>query len=146
MKKIALSLLLTILCLTNFSCTDHYIPERPAVVETLPFQWVPMRVSEGRSVPLSWNLQFSDLGTYAIEEYGIVYSSRVYGNEAPVSEEPAIGDLNSTTIPFSAPVVVDEFITELQDITEFESLYYRAYAKLAGGRIVYGEVLESHLD
>jgi hypothetical protein len=146
MKKIALSVLLTILFLTNFSCTDHYIPERPAVVETLPFEWAPARVSEGWNSHLFWNLQFSDLGTHAIEEYGIVYSSLVYGSEEPVSEEPSIDDVYSSTIPFSSTVVVDETITEFHKISGFESLYYRAYAKLAGGRVVYGEILESHLD
>lgn len=150
MKKIISSLTLVFLLISIVSCSDHPLPERDPIIVTQYFMEIPTRVAEGRDRYLEWALNFDDLGTVGITEYGIVYSST--DGSSDVSDTPSITDslssrsLSSGTIPFSAPIEVDVILTEAHGIPSFSSIYYRAYAKLVGGRVIYGEVFEQHMD
>lgn len=141
MKKIAIALVLAITLFANFSCSDHEIPLDPPIIETLTYNLIPTRVAEGRDVVLQWWLRFETLGTIPITEYGIVYNAGIEGETVGVT--PLVTDSLSKEIPFSDVAVVDDGIFEIHGINAFEIIYYRAYAKLNNGQVIYGDIFSN---
>jgi hypothetical protein len=114
------------LLFANFSCEDHVVPVREAQIKT------ESHVDLGTGV-WDFKLSITDLGNVPITEYGIVYvTSALPAPLTPTVSDtkiifPLVTTLGLKTRPALRPVGIQ--------------LYYRAYAILENGSIVYGETI-----
>ena len=146
MKKISLSFFLVLLSLFlgSFSCEDHVVPEPQ--VQTLPLTALPQpsRVSTPVGYPHKFYLKFPALGNSVVDEYGTVYSVDTDNEQMPVNVAPTIGGANCLVKMFGPPPVpvVSVEYNAIDYLPFFFTVYYRAYAKINGGGIIYGETLK----
>ncbi|WP_031528083.1 hypothetical protein [Dyadobacter crusticola] len=141
MKKISLQFaaLFTMLFLFSFSCEDHVVPETPEVLPVI--STLPMDISAGK---LNFKIAFQNLGNAQIGSYGVVYSTAFYDlslsyTKTPTIDyekqdftgSPALGNLSNSAAP--AP-------------EGFFAIFYRAYAMLSNGKVVYGDVMKFSPD
>jgi hypothetical protein len=143
MRRITLqfSLLLSALFLFAFSCQDHRDPEpmaEDARLKTLEI------TNPGQIInDLNFRMSFEKLGTRPISEYGLLLSFKS-SNSDEFSAIPTLADAYSSPLKFDQAASVGEH-TKLQKsvgFDDFKTLYYRAYAKLANGSVIYGETME----
>jgi hypothetical protein len=142
MKHHFLKSLIAVFLVTGlFSCMDHFVPETSPEIETLAFEFIPVRVSADEGQPLKWNLKFKSLGTAGIKEYGIVYLAA--GEDHLISNmTPALSNTDAKLIKFTDTAVADVKLQKTASIGSFSWVNYRAYAKLNNDDVVYGEVIK----
>lgn len=103
---------------------DHDLA--PLTIKTLPF-----------TTGLTFNVEATDLGSRPITEYGIVYTAYFRASPVPHTLQPTILD---TKIIFPEPMKLG--VNQLVYASDFFGgrtfFYYRAYAILEGGSVVYG--------
>lgn len=75
------------------------------------------------------NFIVNNVGTPAAIEYGICYS---FSNPTP--------DINSSLAVVTSPATGVNVAVNLSNLTANKTYYYRPYAKLASGQVVYGDV------
>lgn len=110
------------------ACTDHNMPGPPQL-ETL--------VTEMNChASFTFKLNVVESGNMHVVEYGIVYSGT-----APINPTPTV-DINTKTI-FSG-AFTDGSKTQLGNALCVPETYYRAYAILDGGTVVYGNIIHFH--
>ncbi len=83
----------------------------------------------------SVNFVVINSGSPAAIEYGICYSS---SNTTPV-----VDNSNSTVFPVATPAVGANTIVNLTTLTPNTKYYYRAYAKLTTGEVIYSSIVDS---
>ena len=128
MNKISLSLSLVMLFLVSFSCTDHDIPLVRPSLETENVNRGKTATSDG----LYFGVKWLDLGnSVSIVEFGNVYSKTVSG-EALKLGEPGVEKIVSPIAPVLGNVYFAKFFVVDSDY------YYRGYAKLGDGSVIYG--------
>jgi hypothetical protein len=119
----ALSITFIFFLFVTFSCTDHVSPSTELSIKTLPFE---LRV---------FKVQVDNLGAKAVTQYGIVYTvyPRGVGNH---NLDPTIND---NKIIFNTPIVlgVNRFNYAMDFLNGKTFFYYRAYAILEDGSVVY---------
>ncbi|WP_041616259.1 LamG-like jellyroll fold domain-containing protein [Spirosoma linguale] len=76
------------------------------------------------------NFIVSNLGNPAAYEFGIYYSSTT-----------STPDVNSPAAKVASPSVGNPIVITLNDLTPSKIYYYRAYARLSSGEIIYGPIL-----
>lgn len=143
MKRTSLhfSALLATLFLFAFSCQDHYVPEEPeepvaAKVVTLEIQNLP-EMGHYR-----YRVAFETLGNVPITEYGTLVTFKKSLNDNDYNPVPVVGNFDKKIL-FQAKPIVGEVSIDLDladEIAAYYEKYYRAYAVLANGSVVYGEV------
>jgi hypothetical protein len=149
MKKISLSFFLILLSifLGSFSCQDHVVPDPQ--ITTLPITKTqpPARLSGVVEYYYNFNLIFPELGNAVVEEYGVVYSYKG-SPQGTVNATPTIGGTDCLTRIFTYPAIpaVNQQYSAFKSLPYFYIIYYRAYAKLQGGGIIYGEILDEEMD
>ncbi|MEO6285703.1 MAG: hypothetical protein ABIN80_11625 [Dyadobacter sp.] len=119
-----LALVFTGLLFANFSCQDHVVPQKEAQIKT------ESRADLGTGV---WNyrLSITDLGNVPITEYGIVYVT----SALPAPLTPTVSD---TKIIF--PLITTLGLKTRPGLKPVgANIFYRAYAILENGSVVYGE-------
>lgn len=77
------------------------------------------------------NFMVSNPGNPAAVEYGIFYSSST-----------TTPDDKSSTVKVTSPAVNANVVVSLTDLTPNKTYYYRPYAKLPSGEIIYGPVMQ----
>lgn len=127
MKKFSAfrSTLFLVMVLLAFACTDHSMPGPPKL-ETLTTEM-------NCHASFTYKLNVVESGNMHVVEYGIVYSGT-----APLNPTPTV-DINSKTIFSDA--FTDGPKTQLGYSLCVPQTYYRAYAILDGGTVVYGNVI-----
>ena len=124
-----------------FSCQDHRDPEplaEDARLRTLEI------TNPGQIInDLNFRMSFEKLGARPITEYGVLLSFKAT-NSGEFSATPTLGNEFSSPLKFDGAASVGEHIKLQKSIgfDDFKTLYYRAYAKLGNGNIIYGETLE----
>ncbi|AKD56145.1 LamG-like jellyroll fold domain-containing protein [Spirosoma radiotolerans] len=78
----------------------------------------------------SINLVVQHLGNPAAIEYGIYYSSTTN-----------IPDVNSPSVKIVSPTAGANVVVNLNDLTSNKTYYYRSFARLASGEIIYGPIM-----
>ncbi|RZL00025.1 MAG: hypothetical protein EOO89_30725, partial [Pedobacter sp.] len=78
----------------------------------------------------SINLVVQHLGNPAAIEYGIYYSS--------TTNNP---DVNSPSVKVVSPTAGVNVVVNLNDLTANKTYYYRSFARLASGEIIYGPIM-----
>lgn len=142
MKRISLhfSALLATLFLFAFSCQDHYVPEEPEP-EALKIKTLEIESPTNGEYSLSkFGVVIEKLGNKSINEFGLVISIHWIGNN-DYKQAPTIND--QTLSIDKAPTLGEyTFIESSFERDEVVEVYYRAYAELADGQVVYGEILK----
>jgi hypothetical protein len=115
------------LLFANFSCEDHVVPVREAQIKTEGNAYV-------QGGPTLWELRlsFTELGNVPIIEYGVVTAT------SPIftpSFNPTVAD-SKVIFPLPATLGLKTRIA-IKPVAII--VYYRAYAILQNGTIVYGE-------
>jgi hypothetical protein len=128
----ALSFFLSIF-LMAFSCQDHVVPEVPEAPE---IQTLELNVGNNS---VTFSVVFNKVGEIPVTEYGILYKVTDFGSNGIIPTEADSKEVFSqaiTTAPISKQVSV---------VTDGNAISYRAYAKLANGATIFGEVKEGNL-
>lgn len=114
-----------VMLLMAFACTDHNMPGPPQL-ETL--------ITEMNcNASFTYKLNVKESGNMRVVEYGIVYSGT-----APINPTPTV-DINAKTIFSEA--FTDGPKTQLGYSLCVPETYYRAYAILENGTVVYGNII-----
>ncbi|MCE7066412.1 hypothetical protein [Dyadobacter sp. CY326] len=147
MKRITLqfSSLLAALFLFAFSCQDHRTPEpqQEPVAEDAQIRTLEI-TNPGQVInDLNFRMSFEKLGTRPISEYGVLLSFKST-NSDEFSANPTLADEYSSPLKFDNAAAVGEHIKLQKSVgfDDFKTLYYRAYAKLGDGKVIYGAALE----
>jgi hypothetical protein len=142
MKRISLqfSALLTALFLFAFSCQDHVVPEEPET-ETLKINTLNIESpTEGEyNIGRYW-VEIKALGSKPIKEFGIVASFHSKGSN-DYTDLPTIAN-QVKIIEETATLGEHSLIDLAPNRDEITEMFYRAYAELTNGDIIYGEVLK----
>jgi len=142
MKRISLqfSALLATLFLFAFSCQDHVVPEVPEAealeIETLEIESPTNGLYSLRKI----GVNIEKLGSKPVKEYGLVVSIHEIGNN-DYTETPTI---NNKTLSIDEPFTLGKH-TSIESAYEreyIEEVFYRAYAELTDGQVVYGEIFK----
>ena len=124
-----------LLLLTFVSCTDHQVPAPVNPHIEIDTDW------DGNEADINLKVIFHQLGNKPIRSYGIVMVKGEIDddliptfNDAVISfQSPPVAGLNIQAYPFQnlfPPNLVGEF-----------ALFFRAYAELEDGTIVYGSLV-----
>ena len=129
-----LGLICLSLILFSYSCQDHQLPGEPPLLSThkLFYDSIHGKCS------FTTELEVLNIGTIPVTEYGVVYNAALSGGTGPNRENPTIEDYPKIIydMPFSTGIkskVGPQICTN--------SNYYRAYAILNNGTVVYGQTL-----
>ncbi|SKB56648.1 hypothetical protein [Dyadobacter psychrophilus] len=116
------------------SCVDHELPGTPPQMETLEFS-----SGNGWKCSVTFNLDIKDVGTIPVKEYGMVYTTSGKGN-APLANPVVETDFKQV---FPMPFLPGKK-TKLNEVSNTcgPYVYYRAYAILEDGTVVYGQEIE----
>lgn len=114
--------------LLAFSCNDHVIPDSQLSFRTLPFEHV--------DTTTIFRIQVEDQGNKPVREHGIVYTAyfRGVGNH---NQNPTIDD-NKIRFDNALMLGINQFTYTKDFIDGKTFFYYRAYAILDDGSVVYG--------
>ncbi|MCF2506821.1 hypothetical protein L0663_25745 [Dyadobacter sp. CY107] len=145
MKRITLqfSSLLAALFLFAFSCQDHRDPDPEPIAEDARVRTLEI-TNPGQVInDLNFRLYIETLGTEPITEYGILLSFKST-NSDEFAKVPTLGNKFSSPLKFEYGATAGEHIhlQESVGFDDFETLYYRAYAKTENGKVVYGDPME----
>jgi hypothetical protein len=121
MNKICLNLLFVAFCLLSFSCTDHDIPSVRPVIETETAY-----IEDSFSDNMIFGIKWIELGSVPVVEYGNIYSQTLSGDALNVDG----ADVVKVVFPKGNVSHVGFFPSR--------NIYYRAYAKLGDGTVIYG--------
>ncbi|MCF0064350.1 hypothetical protein MUK70_25830 [Dyadobacter chenwenxiniae] len=142
MRRISLqfSVLLAALFLFAFSCQDHYVPEEPEP-ETLQIKTLPIESpTNGEYSRTKLGVAIEKLGIKPVKEFGLVISIHWIGDN-DYTEQPTTS--NQTLSIEEAPSLGEHTFTEGGfERDEIAEVYYRAYAELADGQVIYGEIMK----
>ena len=129
-----LGLICLSLFLFSYSCQDHQVPGEPPLLSTHELFY---DSSHGKC-SFTTELEVLNIGTVPVTEYGIVYNSALGGGSGPGHDNPTIENYPKIVfdMPFSTGVK-----TEVGPQICTNSNYYRAYAILSNGTVVYGQTL-----
>lgn len=123
-KACSLVVLLLTLLLGLSRCMDHDLA--PLTLRTLPF-----------TTGLTFQVEATELGSKPVTEFGIVYTAYFRASQEPHTMQPT---LSNTKIVFPGPMKLG--VNQLVYTSDFFGgrtfFYYRAYALLEGGAVVYG--------
>jgi hypothetical protein len=117
----------------TLSCTDHNIPEKPDL-ETLVY-------GANCKFSFTYKLKVLRVGDFPVTEYGIVWKQGYapdYRPGVPPSDPPVVE--TDTKAVFDLPLTLGEK-TKLAGGICAPLVYYRAYAILQDGTVVYGNLL-----
>ncbi|WP_157474783.1 hypothetical protein [Dyadobacter sp. Leaf189] len=132
LKKTATALCLFLsIFLMAFSCDDHVVPEEPTEEPVTAFT----STSAGLAFNLViYNYTFGSLGMVPVMEHGIV---RVNADVNSVGILPTVDDKKIISNEAAAVKIfgVFEVVTP-----ELKKIYYRPYAILENGNVIYGNV------
>ncbi|GAB2517753.1 hypothetical protein GCM10027085_04310 [Spirosoma aerophilum] len=105
-----------------------------ATVQTIQTQQSPIVAANGTSkvsaTAASINFVILNMGNPAAYEFGVYYSSE--------TNDP---NVNSPSSKVVSPTVGTNILIDLNNLTPNKLYYYRAYARLSSGEIIYGPVL-----
>ncbi|CAG5067712.1 hypothetical protein DYBT9623_00433 [Dyadobacter sp. CECT 9623] len=133
-KTTSLSLCLFLsIFLMAFSCADHVVPNTPELPE---IQTLELNVGSNN---VTFKVKFNKLGQVAVTEYGTLYKVVQFGANDIVPTESDDKEI------FALPASLDIKSKKIDLQTDAESIFYRAYAKLANGNTIFGEVKEGNL-
>lgn len=127
------SYLVVVLLFLTLSCTDHDIKEQPDL-ETLVY-------GANCKFSFTYKLNVRRIGDFPVTEYGIVWKQ---GN--PLDYQPGVPPSNPPVVGTDTKVVFDLPLT-LGEKEKFGGgacvplVYYRTYAILKDGTVVYGNLL-----
>ncbi|SDD55636.1 hypothetical protein SAMN04487996_101309 [Dyadobacter soli] len=124
------STLFLVVMLFAFACTDHSMPS-PPTLETLT---TTMNCHD----LFTYRLNVVESGTMPVVEYGIVYSASNPLNPTPTVE-------SNTKVIFT-DTFTDGQKTKVGNPDCASQTYYRAYAILDGGTVVYGNIIHFSND
>lgn len=126
MKTLTIAILSMILLV--FSCNDHVIPDSELSFKTLPF--------EHADTTTIFKIQVDDQGKKPVKEYGIVYTAyfRGVGNH---NLDPTVDD-NKIKFDTAFMLGINQFGYTKDFINGKTFFYYRAYAILDDGSVIYG--------
>jgi hypothetical protein len=128
----SISLFLSIF-LMAFSCADHVVPENPSSASVTTVSSAIFTILGSSNI--QYRIQFSELGVVPIIEHGVV---RVVQNLDQPDVIPTIND--GKKISSVAATKDLENLIEPVDLSTPKRIFYRAYALLQNGDVVYGEV------
>ena len=138
LPRLLLSSFLTFLgvFLLSFSCEDHVTPEVPAdeapIIRTIG-------VNIGSNT-VQFNLVFDKAGNIPVVEHGILYRVSGFGASGIVPTE------SDSKVMFDLPISTTKKSKQHDISTDGTTrLFYRAYAKLSNGNMIYGETFNSQL-
>jgi hypothetical protein len=118
--------------LMAFSCQDHVVPDTPVAPE---IQTLDLNVG---SSGVTFKLAFTKIGEVPVTEYGTLYKVvEISGELIPTEADTKAIFTESVTLETKSKMV-NLFIGG-------EWIFYRAYAKLANGTTIYGEVMNARL-
>lgn len=120
------------LCLGFASCLkDHDLEIVPAVLVTLPF--------EVKNQSYIFSIQVDELGNRKIVEYGIVYTAYYRG----VGDHNLFPTLQDSKLIFDSPPMpgLNQLLYQKDFINGRAFIYYRSYAKMEDGTVLYGNRL-----
>lgn len=122
------------LFLFSYSCQDHQLPGEPPLLSTHNLFYD----STHGKCSFTTELEVLNVGTIPVTEYGIVYNAALSGGSGPDRENPTIENYPKIVfaMPFSTGIkqgVGPQICTN--------SNYYRAYAILNNGTVVYAQTL-----
>lgn len=145
MKRITLqfSSLLAALFLFAFSCQDHRDPDPEPVAEDARIRTLEI-TNPGQVInDLNFRMSFEKVGNRPISEYGLLLSFKSV-NSDEFAAVPTLGNEFSSALKFDNPATAGEHVKLQKSVgfDDFKTLYYRAYAKLNDGNVIYGEALE----
>ncbi|MCF0050258.1 hypothetical protein LXM25_09330 [Dyadobacter sp. LJ53] len=145
MKRITLqfSSLLAALFLFAFSCQDHRDPDPEPIAEDARIRTLEI-TNPGQVInDLNFRMSFEKVGNRPISEYGLLLSFKSI-NSDEFATVPTLGNEFSSALKFDHAATVGEHVKLQKSVgfDDFKTLYYRAYAKLNDGKVVYGEAME----
>lgn len=145
MKRITLqfSSLLAALFLFAFSCQDHRDPDPEPIAEDARVRTLEI-TNPGQVInDLNFRMSFEKLGTRPIAEFGVLLSFQSSGSDE-FSAVPTFLNQFTSALKFEKTPTQGEhqLLRKAVGFDDFEKLYYRAYARLSNGTVVYGDVLE----
>jgi hypothetical protein len=122
------------LFLFSYSCQDHQLPGEPPLLSTHELFYD----STHGKCSFTTELEVLNIGTIPVTEYGIVYNPTLGGGGGPSFDNPVIESFPKVIfdMPFSTGVK-----TKVGPQICTNSNYYRAYAILNNGTVVYGQTL-----
>nr|WP_295931648.1 hypothetical protein [uncultured Dyadobacter sp.] len=131
MKQLSIRIggLLAFVLLFCFSCTDHEPGRQPRVI-----------TGEAIATPTAPAVSFKvivEAGDFPIVEYGVVYSLKENANDNDFHTTPTVAD---TKAIFPLPASNGQHI-KVEQVAPFVEMYYRAYAVVQGGAVIYGDVM-----
>ncbi|PSL28727.1 hypothetical protein [Dyadobacter jiangsuensis] len=121
------------LFLFSYSCQDHQVPGEPPLLSTHELFYD----SINGKCSFTTELEVLNIGTIPVTEYGVVFSA-VGGGDGPFTDTPMV-ETHSKVIfdmPFSTGVK-----TKVGPQICTNNNYYRAYAILSNGTVVYAQTL-----
>ncbi|GGH28561.1 hypothetical protein GCM10007423_15230 [Dyadobacter endophyticus] len=134
MKKFSIHLfgMLAFVILCCFACTDHEPnPEVLPVVKT-----VEVTFNSQTGKPL-FHLRIESTGNVGITEYGVAYLLAPFGNN-PADFTPTV---DGPKVVFDLPGTVGDHSKSAPFTdAEVEVYFYRSYAKLQNGNVIYGDI------
>ncbi|KAA0993052.1 hypothetical protein [Dyadobacter aurulentus] len=142
MRRISLQFaaLLSMLFLFSFSCEDHVVPETPEILPVVSTR--PMQVSG--TGKLHFKMAFENLGNVQIASYGIVYSVGFFDLNINSTKIPTINFIKQDFL--GDPGLGELSHSEAAAPEGFYAIYYRAFAMLGSGEVVYGNTMEFNPD
>lgn len=122
------------LFLFSYSCQDHQLPGEAPLLSTHDLFYD----SGHGKCSFTTELEVLNIGTIPVTEYGIVYNAALGGGSGPNYDNPTIEDYPKIVfdMPFSTGIK-----TKVGPQICTNSNYYRAYAILNNGTVVYGQTL-----
>ncbi|WP_157488288.1 hypothetical protein [Dyadobacter crusticola] len=132
LKKTATALCLFLsIFLMAFSCDDHVVPEEPSEQPVTAFSSASASLAFNVVI---YNYTFGSLGTVPVVEHGIV---RVNADLTSAGLLPTVNDKKIMMSDAAAVKIfgVFEIVTP-----ELKKIFYRPYAILENGNVIYGNV------
>ena len=129
-----LGVVLLSLFLFSYSCQDHQVPGEPPLLSTHELFYDSLH----GKCSFTTELEVLNIGTIPVTEYGIVYNAALNGGGGPGYDNPSIDNYPKIVfdMPFSTGIK-----TKVGPQICTNSNYYRAYAILSNGTVVYGQTL-----
>ena len=126
-SKVGLTcLMIGLLSLTH--CVDHVLD--PLVIKTLPF-----------TTGLTFKVEATSLGDKPVTEYGIVNTSYLRASPTPHNMDPTVAD-RKIVFPTSIGLGINQHVIPSSTFFSGQTFfYYRAYAILDDGSVIYGNRL-----
>lgn len=136
--------LLLITLIINISCKDHEVPEVLPVLKTLPIQQLRLvPPPEPTLYTNRYRLEVTEKGNVPVSRYGILfttYSGAEFQHPESINKQPIV--TTSINHDFAAPFELGERTLEEGPNYPLRTyVFQRAYAVLADGRVIYGDVV-----